>query len=116
VLQANRSQNIFVPKRAYSETKIINEERYIMDKQAQDMKKFEEARTKATKAHDEILLRLFGSVPDDPSDCEVTREAYEDAMEAVGIEYGYSAGNPDLILFVLEQLSRSPRFINKECD
>jgi hypothetical protein len=105
---------MFIPTRAYSETKIINEERYIMDKQAQDMKKFEDARAKATMAHDEILERLFGSVPDNPSDFTCTREEYDEAMEAVGEKYGYNAGNPDLVLFVLEQLSRSPRFSASE--
>jgi hypothetical protein len=85
-----------------------------MNKQAQEMKAFEDARLKATKAVDTLLQKLFGSVPEKPSDFVASRADYKKSMEEVEQEFGYTDGNPDVILFILEQLSRSPRLTDTE--
>ena len=85
-----------------------------MNNQAQDIAEFEIERQKACTAQDALLIRLFGTVPAVPGDFETTREEYEKAMLSTEVEYGYTAGNPNLVLFVLEQLSRSPRFSASE--
>lgn len=65
---------------------------------------------KVSQAHDELLERLFGFVPDVPGEYTTTRAQYARAMREIQKAYGLTAGNPELALFVLEQLSRSPKF------
>jgi hypothetical protein len=60
-----------------------------------------------------LLTKLFGSVPEAPGKCEVTRSAYKKAMNEVKEEFSLVEGDPDTVLFMLEQLSRSPRFIEE---
>lgn len=62
-------------------------------------------------AHDELLRRLFGFVPDQPRAYVVTREDYAKTMISVQRDFNLLEGDPDLVLFILEQLSRSPRFV-----
>jgi len=71
---------------------------------------FEDAMQTVRKAHDELLKRVFGKVPEDVSSMIVSREKYTETMKEIQKEYGLVEGNPDLILFVFEQLSRSPQF------
>lgn len=40
------------------------------------------------------------------------RKVYTKAMKEVQIEFQLEEGDPRLVLFVLEQLCRSPRFID----
>jgi hypothetical protein len=75
---------------------------------------FERSRKRVYEAHNALLTKLFGSVPDQPYKHEVTRKVYKQAMEEVKKEFGLEEGDPDLVLFVLEQLSRSPRFSDEE--
>lgn len=62
-------------------------------------------------AQEELLRRLFGFVPDQPENYVVTREDYTKAMKSVQKDFDLVEGDPDLVLFILEQLSRSPRFV-----
>lgn len=71
---------------------------------------FNKSMKRVAEAQDALLTRLFGSVPENPADYEVTREEYRKAMEETQKEFSLVEGDPDLVLFVLEQLSRSPRF------
>lgn len=71
---------------------------------------FEDAMQIVRKAHDELLKRLFGKVPEDVSSMIVSRERYTETMKEIQKEYGLVEGNPVLMLFVFEQLSRSPQF------
>lgn len=77
-----------------------------------EAQQFNDSMARVKSAQDELLKKLFGSVPDNPGEHVVTREAYTKAMKDVQAEFGLVEGDPDLVLFVLEQLSRSPRFEN----
>lgn len=79
-------------------------------------KEFEASRKRVYEAHDTLLKKLFGYVPGDPENYTVTRSAYKEAMHEVQDEYQLVEGDPDMVLFVLEQLSRSPRFIDEEAE
>lgn len=75
-----------------------------------EIAEFEASMQRVVRAHDELLRRLFGFVPEKPGDYVVRREDYARVMESVEQDFGLEEGDPDLVLFVLEQLSRSPRF------
>ena len=77
---------------------------------SQNAQKFEDAMQAVRKAHDELLRRLFGEVPEDVGSKTVSREKYTEVMKEIQKEYGLLEGNPDLMLFIFEQLSRSPKF------
>ena len=77
-----------------------------------DYDEFEASIQRAARAHDELLSRLFGYVPQTPSELVVSREDYTIAMQSVQNDFGLVEGDRDLVLFILEQLSRSPRFMN----
>ena len=81
---------------------------------AQEEKNFADNMQIVAKAHDELLQRLFGEVPQDVSTMTVSRERYTEVMEKIQKEYGLTEGNPALVLFVFEQLSRSPKFEEDE--
>lgn len=91
-----------------------------MDVEAQDnsieMKEFEIARKKAFDAHNALLTKIFGSVPEDPSKLITTREVYTKAMKEVEKEFNIAEGGDpsEVMLFMLEQLSRSPKFEEEE--
>jgi hypothetical protein len=78
--------------------------------QNQEIKDFEDMRQKVAKAHDSILEKLFGFIPDNPGDYEVSREDYKKAMEEVEKEFNIKEGDEAFLPFIFEQLSRSPRF------
>lgn len=63
-------------------------------------------------AHDSLLTKLFGFVPENPGEYFVERKVYIKAMREVQKDFQLEEGDPRLVLFVLEQLSRSPRFID----
>ena len=66
------------------------------------------------KIHDEFLYELFGDkIPEDLSRIVVSREAYTKARDTIEKKYGLRQGHPDYLLWVLQQLSRSP-YIEKE--
>jgi len=67
-----------------------------------------------SKAHDELLRRLFGGVPVNVKFLAVSREKYTEVMQDIQKEYGLGEGSPNHMLFVFEQLSRSPRFEEDE--
>lgn len=71
---------------------------------------FEKSMQRVTKAHDELLKRLFGFTPDEPRTFIVEREDYTKAMKSVQRDFDLMEGDPDFVLFILEQLSRPPRF------
>jgi hypothetical protein len=75
---------------------------------------FEASRKRVYDALDKILVKLFGYVPDNPGELKVTRDVYTKAMHEVQEETGLKEGDPDFMLFVMEQLSRSPKFENEE--
>ena len=75
---------------------------------------FNAAMKKAHEAHNDLLKRLFGEVPKDVGSMVVSREKYAGTMREVQKDHGLIEGNPDLVLFVLEQLSRSPKFEKEE--
>jgi len=79
-----------------------------------DATEFEKARKRVYEAHDSLLIKLFGYIPGEPGNYTVSRSAYTKAMHEVQKETGLVEGDPDMILFVLEQLSRSPRFLDEE--
>ena len=79
-----------------------------------EAQEFETSVKRAYDAHDKLLQKLFGYVPKNPGELTVSREDYTVAMEAVQKETGLIEGDPDLVLFVLEQLSRSPKFSEKK--
>lgn len=74
---------------------------------------FNKSRKRVYEAQDALLTKLFGYVPDEPGCHFVTREAYTKAKIEVQKEFGLVEGDSDLVLFVLEQLSRSPRFLDE---
>jgi len=55
---------------------------------------------------------LFEFVPQRPGDYVVERKVYIKAMFEVEQETQLGEGDPRLVLFVLEQLSRSPKIID----
>ncbi|MFZ3132215.1 MAG: hypothetical protein WA125_14260 [Desulfosporosinus sp.] len=65
---------------------------------------------RAAEAQDELLRRLFGFIPQHPDHHYVDRERYIKVMNSVVQDFKLLSGDPDLVLFVFEQLSRSPRF------
>lgn len=64
---------------------------------------------RVAKAHDELLLRLLGSVTE-PETYVVSRKEYTEAMKSIQHDFDLVEGDPDFVLFIFEQLSRSPRF------
>lgn len=75
-----------------------------------DVDPFQESMQRVAKAHDKLLQRLFGFVPDQPETYVVCRRKYAKAMKSVQQDFDLVEGDPDFILFIFEQLSRSPRF------
>ena len=67
-----------------------------------------------SRAHDELLRRLFGKIPEDVGSLVVSREKYTEAMKEIQKEYGLGESSPNHMLFVFEQLSRSPKFKEDE--
>ena len=65
---------------------------------------------RVAKAHDELLLRLFGLMTNEPETYVVSRKKYTEAMKSVQSDFNLIEGDPDFVLFIFEQLSRSPRF------
>ena len=89
-----------------------NTESKISDPSKEDIRKFNEDISYVSAAHDNLLKKLFGFVPENPGDYFIERKAYTKAMKEVQQEFQLEEGDPRLVLFVLEQLSRSPRFID----
>jgi len=65
-------------------------------------------------AHDELLRRLFGEIPADVGALVVSKNKYTEVMQEIQKEYGLGEGSPNHMLFVFEQLSRSPIFEEDE--
>lgn len=84
----------------------------IPDIPKEDIKNFNNDRKYVYEAHDNLLKKLFGFVPENPGDYLVERKVYAKAMKEVQKEFRLEEGDPRLVLFILEQLSRSPRFID----
>lgn len=84
----------------------------ISDISKEDIENFNNDRRYIYEAHDHLLKKLFGFVPENPSDYLVERQVYAEAMKEVQKEFQLEEGDPRLVLFILEQLSRSPRFID----
>lgn len=89
-----------------------NNELKIADVTKEDIDDFNNAVEYVYVAHDNLLKKLFGFVPENPSDYFVERKTYAKAMKEVQEEFHLEEGNPRLVLFILEQLIRSPRFID----
>lgn len=89
-----------------------NNESKVHDVTKSDIDNFNNDRRYVYDAHNKLLRILFGFVPENPSDYLVERKVYAKAMKEVQKEFGLEEGDPRLVLFVLEQLSRSPRFID----
>lgn len=89
-----------------------NNESKISDATKEDIDNFNKDRAYVYMVHDNLLKKLFGFVPENPGDYYVKRKTYTTAMKEVQKEFHLEKGDPRLVLFVLEQLSRSPRFID----
>lgn len=63
-------------------------------------------------AYKEFLELLFGTVPRQPSDYWVSREAYVQAMKVIEEKYNLEAGDEDFLEWRLTILGRSPRLID----
>jgi len=59
-------------------------------------------------AYKEFLVLLFGSVPRQPSDLWVSREAYVEAMNVIEEKYRLEIGDVDFLEWRLTLLGRSP--------
>ena len=77
-----------------------------------DINNFEKSRRHVYHAQDALLKKLFGFVPDRPGDYSIARNVYIKAMLEVQKDFELEEGNPILILFILEQLSRSPKIVD----
>lgn len=88
----------------------MNEERYKNKVPDKDTQEFEASVNRVSRAHNALLTKLFGFVPENPGEYIVSHKEYIKAMEEVQQEFRLVEGDPDFVLFILEQLSRSPRF------
>jgi len=80
----------------------------------EDYAEFASSVTLVSKAHDELLRRLFGEIPENVGSLVVSKEKYTEVMKEIQKEYGLGEGSPNHMLFVFEQLSRSPKFKEDE--
>jgi hypothetical protein len=64
-----------------------------------------------TKAYNDFMTRLFGEVPKEPREHEVTREQYTQTMQDVQKFYGITQGHPGFLEFMLTMVGRSPKII-----
>ena len=83
-----------------------------MDNLEVDIDTFEKNRLHVYHAQDALLKKLFDFVPDRPGDYSIDRNVYIKAMLEVQKDFELEEGNPILILFILEQLSRSPKIVD----
>lgn len=83
---------------------------YVNTEECEEVDPFIKSMQRVAKIHDELLKRLFGFVPDKPETLVVSRKKYTKAMKSVQQDFDLVEGDPDFILFVFEQLSRSPLF------
>ena len=81
-----------------------------------EVEPFQKSLKRVAKAQDELLRRLFGFIPDQPETYVVSREKYAKAIKSVQQDFDLVEGDPDFILFIFEQLSRSPRFADLRKD
>ncbi|REK71496.1 hypothetical protein [Paenibacillus paeoniae] len=65
-------------------------------------------------AYKEFLVLLFGSIPRQPSDLLVSREAYINTMNIIEEKYRLEAGDADFLEWRLTLLGRSPMFVNEK--
>lgn len=72
-----------------------------------ELQDFELSIKRASEAQDALLQKLLGQVPNNPADFEVTKSAYKEAAAIIEREYNFTESEG--VLFLLEQLSRSPR-------
>lgn len=63
------------------------------------------------QAHEELLIELFGSVPEDVAVLEVKRTDYTEAMKKVQDRHGLKQGHPDFLAWVFTCVGRSPMII-----
>lgn len=84
----------------------------IPDISKEDIENFNNDMRYVYVAHNKLLKKLFGFVPENPSDYLVERKVYAKALKEVQKEFHFEDGEPKSTLFVLEQLIHSPRFID----
>ena len=89
-----------------------NTETYTTEPTKEDIENLEKDFQYVHDAQDRLLKKLFGFVPERPGDYVVDRKAYIKAMFEVEKEFQLGEGDPRLVLFVLEQLSRSPKIVD----
>ena len=80
-----------------------------VDSTQENIKSFNNDIRYVSIVQDSRLKNLFGFIPVHPADYIVDRKAYIKAMIKVQQEFQLEEGDPRLVLFVLEQLSRSPK-------
>jgi hypothetical protein len=78
----------------------------------EDINSFEKDMQYVYVPQDSLLKKLFDFVPDRPGDYSMDRKVYIKAMLEVQKEFQLEEGNTKLLLFILEQLSRSPKIID----
>jgi hypothetical protein len=65
------------------------------------------------KAHDELMLKLYGTTIEDPRMGSVYRDDYTKAMLEVQEKYGLEQGDPDFLEWMLTLVGRSPMLIDR---
>jgi hypothetical protein len=63
---------------------------------------------RVTKAYNEFMVRLFGTIPSHPNELFVDKEVYTKEMHTVQERYGLTQGTPDFLEWVLTLVGRSP--------
>lgn len=63
------------------------------------------------QAHEELMIELFGSVPEENALNIVTRSEYTRAMQKIQDKYGLKQGHPDFLGWVFTCVGHSPLIV-----
>jgi hypothetical protein len=64
-----------------------------------------------TQAYNDFMTRMFGVVPTNPEEYEISEADYITHMKAIQEIYGLYQGHKDFLEFMLTILGRSPQII-----
>lgn len=73
-----------------------------------------EVESMVTRAYNEFMTKLFGSVPDNPREIAVERSRYESTLQAIVAKYGFEEGYPVSLEWAFVLMGRGPRIIEKD--
>jgi hypothetical protein len=71
-------------------------------------------RVDINQAYHDFMVLLFGEVPKDVAQEQVTRARYTELMKQVQDDYGLRQGHPDFPAWVFTLVGRSPMIIEDE--